>query len=124
MRTILRWLLALIFVVAGVMHFRAAPTYQKIMPPYLPFPLMLVYLSGIAEIVGGLGLLPRPTRKLAGWGLIALLVAVFPANVQMAVEGTQQVGIDVPRWVWWARLPFQAVFLAWVWFAALQKESK
>lgn len=123
MKPLLRWLLALTFCWAGVMHFHAAHTYVKIMPAYLPFPLALVYISGAAELAGGLGVLPRATRKLAGWGLIALLVAVFPANISMALQGTEQVGIDVPRWVWWARLPFQAVFIAWVWLAALRDPS-
>ncbi|PQV65298.1 putative membrane protein [Abditibacterium utsteinense] len=123
MRTFLRLLLALTFTLAGVMHFRAASIYLKVMPPFLPFPLALVYLSGAAEIAGGLGILPSPTRKLAGIGLIALLIAVFPANIQMAVQGTGQLGIDVPRWIWWARLPFQAVFIAWVWFVTLQSPS-
>ena len=123
MRLLLRALLALTFTLAGVMHFRAAHTYLKIMPPFLPFPLALVYLSGAAEIAGGLGVLPRQTRRLAGWGLIALLIAVFPANISMAISGTQHLGIDVPRWVWIARLPFQAVFVAWVWFAAMGKSQ-
>ena len=121
MRHWLRALLCLTFVLAGVMHFRAADTYLKIMPPFLPFPLALVYLSGAAEIAGGIGVLPRATRRLAGWGLIALLIAVFPANISMVLHGTQQVGIDIPRWVWLARLPFQALFIWWVWFAALEK---
>ncbi len=106
------------------MHLRAPGAYLKIMPPYLPFPIALIHLSGIAEIAGGLGVLPIATRKIAGWGLIALLVAVFPANLAMAQNGTQGVGIDIPRWVWLARLPFQAVFIAWVWWVALQKEPK
>ncbi len=123
-RPILRLFLALTFMLTGVLHFRSAPTYLKVMPPYMPFPLALVYLSGIAEIAGGIGVLPPQTRKLAGWGLISLLVAVFPANIQMALHGTQQLGIDVPRWVWWARLPFQAVFIAWVWFAAIDSRAQ
>jgi uncharacterized membrane protein len=105
------------------MHFHSSDTYKKVMPPYLPYPLALVYLSGIAEIAGGVGVLPRSTRKMAGLGLIALLIAVFPANIHMALNGTQDVGIDVPRWVWWTRLPFQAVFIAWVYCATLQKED-
>lgn len=124
MKTVFRWILALVFTFAGVMHLRAPEAYLKVMPGYLPFPLALIYISGVAEIAGGLGVLPRATRKLAGWGLIALLVAVFPANIAMAQSGTEGVGIDVPRWVWIARLPFQAVFIAWVWFAAIQKEPR
>ena len=123
MKVLSRLLLALIFTGAGVMHFRAPDTYLKIMPAYLPFPLALIYISGAAEIAGGVGVLPRATRKLAGIGLIALLVAIFPANISMAQNGTQGVGIDVPDWVWWLRLPFQAVFIAWVWNATLKPEK-
>ncbi|HEX9998354.1 MAG TPA: DoxX family protein [Abditibacterium sp.] len=115
MRLFSRLLLSLVFIAAGVMHFRASQTYLKIMPAYLPFPLALVYLSGAAEIAGGIGILPRKSRKLAGIGLIALLVAVFPANISMAQNGTRGVGIDIPDWIWWLRLPFQAVFIVWVW---------
>ena len=122
-KTAARLLLALIFVAAGVMHWRAPDTYLKIMPSYLPFPLALIYLSGVAQIAGGVGVLPRTTRKWAAYGLIALLIAIFPANISMALNGTQQVGIDVPHWMWWARLPFQAVFIWWVWFAALSGEK-
>ncbi len=119
MRTFLRCLLAFTFALAGALHLRAPGTYLKIMPSYLPFPAALVAISGAAEIAGGLGVLPRPTRQLAGWGLIALLVAVFPANLSMAINGTEQVGINVARWVWWLRLPWQAVFIWWVYYAAL-----
>jgi uncharacterized membrane protein len=124
MRFFSRLLLSLVFVAAGVMHFRSAPLYLKIMPPSLPFPLFLVYFSGLAEIAGGLGVWPIQTRRLAGWGLIALLVAVFPANISMALSGTESVEINIPRWVWWARLPFQAVFIWWVWSATLRRDSK
>lgn len=103
------------------MHFRAPQTYLQVMPPYLPFPLALIYLSGIAEIAGGIGIWPRQTRKLAGIGLITLLIAVFPANLEMALHGTEGVGIPVPRWVWWARLPLQPLLIWWVWSATIKK---
>ncbi|RYG64656.1 DoxX family membrane protein [bacterium] len=124
MRKFLRYSLACLFTGAGLMHFKAPDTYTKVMPDYLPFPLALVGISGVAEIAGGLGVLPQSTRRWAGYGLIALLLAVFPANIHMAVHGTENVGIDVPRWIWWARLPFQAVFIAWVWFAAIDKKAQ
>lgn len=124
MRPFFRWLLALTFTGAGMMHFRAPDAYLKIMPPYLPFPLALITISGAAEIAGGIGVLPTLTRKWAGFGLIALLIAVFPANISMALAGTSQVGLDVPRWVWVARLPFQAVFIAWVWLVTQGKENR
>jgi uncharacterized membrane protein len=118
-----RLALSLLFVWGGVMHFRAPQIYLPFMPPYLPFPLELIYVSGIAEIAGGIGIWPRQTRKWAGIGLIALLIAVFPANIDMALEGTENVGILLPRWLWWVRLPFQPLLIWWVWAATLQKET-
>ena len=72
------------YVVAGVLHFLAPAAYVQIVPPVLPAPLVLVYLSGLAEVAVGIGLLYPPTRQLAAWGTILLLLAVFPANVYMA----------------------------------------
>ena len=114
-RTILRWLLGVGFVAAGINHFVAPRFYLAIMPPALPWPLALVYISGVAEILGGLGVLVPSTRKLAGWGLIALLIAVFPANIYAAVHGAG----SIPPWILWARLPFQIVFIAWVYWTTL-----
>ncbi len=92
--------------------------YLQIMPPYFPAPRLLVAVSGAAEIAGGIGLLLRPWRRAAGWGLIALLLAVFPANIYMVQHSGQ---FHFAPWVLWARLPLQAVFMAWVWFAAIQR---
>ncbi len=114
-RMVLRWLLGVLFVVAGIGHFVAPRFYLAIMPPALPWPLALIYLSGGAEILGGLGVLRPATRKLAGWGLIALLVAVFPANLYAALHGMG----SIPSWILWARLPFQFVFIAWVYCSSL-----
>ena len=110
------YLLALIFVGAGILHFVAPKPYLRIMPPYLPAPLLLVYLSGVAEIVGGLGLLFAVARQVAGWGLILLLVAVFPANVYMLQ--THGAGLSVPIWALWLRLPLQLVLIVWVWWSS------
>ncbi len=115
-----RLLLALLFVAAGVWHFVRPAGYLRIMPPGLPAPLLLVYLSGAAEIAGGLGLLWPPTRRWAGWGLLALLVAVFPANIYMALAHAQ---LGVPGWVAWARLPLQLPLLWWVWQIALNRRA-
>lgn len=93
------------------------------MPPALPWPEALNYLSGAAEILGGLGLLLPPTRRAAGWGLIALLVAVFPANIYVATQG-QMPGLEVSPLGLWLRLPFQAVFIAWVWWVALKDSAR
>ena len=105
-----RLLLALLFVAAGVWHFVRPAGYLRIMPPALPAPLLLVYLSGAAEIAGGLGLLWPPTRRWAGWGLLALLVAVFPANIYMALIHEQ---LHIPAWVAWVRLPLQIPLMWW-----------
>ena len=111
LRLLSRYALALLFVGAGVLHFLRPATYLAIMPPQLPQPLLLVQLSGVAEVLGGLGLLQSRSRRLAGWGLLALLVAVFPANVYMALIHEQ---LHIPGWVAWGRLPLQPVIMWWV----------
>ena len=102
---------------AGIGHFVKPDTYEKIVPPYLPNPAALVIISGVAEIAGGIGLMIPRLRRAAGWGLIALLFAVFPANIYMVQHPGQ---FDIPVWILWARLPFQVVFIAWVWLVALK----
>ena len=114
LRLLSRYALALLFVLAGLWHFVHPSTYVAIMPPRLPAPLGLVYASGFFEIVGGLGLLVQRTRRVASWGLLALLVAVFPANVYMALSHEQ---LGIPGWVAWGRLPLQLPLLWWVWKA-------
>ncbi len=98
------------FIAAGIAHFLFPGPYVKIMPPWLPAPLLLVYVSGFCEAVLGAGMFSR-LAPWAAWGLIALLVAVFPANVHMALH--QELTPKIPPAVLWARLPFQAVFVAW-----------
>ena len=110
-----------LFVTAGILHFTHTRYYLKIVPPYLPAPRELVYVSGVAEIAGGVGVLVPRLRRPAGWGLLALLVAVFPANLYHALNPEQTTGDAVPPAVLWARLPFQAVFMAWVWQATLRR---
>jgi uncharacterized membrane protein len=109
------------YVVAGVLHFVRPHLYVQIVPPLLPAPLVLVYLSGLAEVAVGLGLLYPPTRQAAAWATIALLVAVFPANVYMAtsgvaVQGTPFGTLDPTPAERWARLPLQVVLVAWAWW--------
>ena len=115
-RTVLRWLLTLFMVGGGVMHFLATDTYVAMMPEALPWHRELVYLSGVFEILGGLGLILPATRRLAAWGLVALLVAVFPANVNMAINHIPLGDFDTPVWTLWARLPVQLLFIAWAWW--------
>ena len=106
-----RCVLGLAFVAAGVNHFVHPDVYAAIMPPYLPWHAELVALSGAAEVALGLLALPARTAPLAGWGLVALLVAVFPANVHMALH--PELFPDIPAWVLYARLPFQGVLVWW-----------
>jgi uncharacterized membrane protein len=100
------------FVFAGAMHFAVPRAYARIMPPYLPRHRELVYASGVAEAIGGLGLMPRATRRVAGWWLIATLIAIFPANVHMALRSEDFPEVPGGAVSLWARLPFQAVFIA------------
>ena len=109
-----RGLLATLFIASGVNHFVSPATYVAIMPPFLPAAAALVWISGVAEIAGGLGIVLKATRRIAGWGLIALLIAVFPANIYAALHGMEISGGPVPEWMLWARLPLQAVLVAWV----------
>ena len=108
------------FVFAGFMHFVIPKTYKRIVPPYLPAPDALVYASGVAEIVGGAGLIAVRSRRLAGWWLIATLIAVFPANLHMACNPDDYSQVPGGRASLWARLPFQGVFIAWV-LAAMRR---
>ena len=115
-------LAALSYVTVGVLHFTSAATFVAIMPPYIPGWLHLpaVYLSGAAEIAGGAGLLVPRFRRAAGWGILMLLVAVFPANIHMAVNKVGLPGMPVNEVLLWARLPLQFVMAAWVWWVALR----
>jgi uncharacterized membrane protein len=103
--------LAAFFTFAGTMHFVRPRQYVAIMPDYLPAHRELVYASGVAEIAGGLGALPKRTRRAAGWWLVATLVAVFPANLHMALHPERYRAI--PRALLYARLPVQGLFIAW-----------
>jgi uncharacterized membrane protein len=107
-----RGLLAVLFVAAGIAHWLRPGIYLKIMPPYLRWPRALVYVSGVAEIVLGVLLLVPRTTHLAAWGLIALLIAVFPANVHMALH--PELYPRISPVLLWLRLPLQGVLIAWV----------
>ena len=108
-----RRLLAFFMMVAGIMHFVRPEFYLKIMPPYLPRHWELVYLCGVAEFVLGALLIPQSTRKLAAWGIIAMLIAVFPANIYLFQH--QEI-LPASPLVHLARLPLQAVFIVWAWW--------
>ena len=112
LRGIVRALLSLAMVAVGSLHFLRPQGFVQIVPAWLPAPLALVYLSGAFEILGGLGLLLARTRRAASLGLVALYVAVFPANVNMAVNHIQLGEAHLPPAALWARLPLQAVLIA------------
>ena len=96
----------------GVMHFVAADAFAQIVPPRLPWPYVLVWISGVIEILLGLALIPESTRRLAGWGLVALYVAVFPANIYMAAANVHIRDLPpVPPAILWGRLPLQVLFI-------------
>jgi uncharacterized membrane protein len=118
-----RWVFAALCVTAGTLHFVIPATYLRIMPPLLPYPLALVWISGGAEIAGGLGLLLRPVRKAAAWGLIALLVAVSPANVYMAMIHLPLPGVFGQSWAQWLRVPLQLPLIAWAWLYTRARAS-
>lgn len=106
-------LAAVFYMLAGTLHFLRPDPYMKIMPPYIPAHLAMVYISGAAEIAGGLGLLIPQLRRLAAWGLVALLVAVFPANVYMATS-LPSTASTLAAVLTWGRLPLQVVLIWWL----------
>jgi uncharacterized membrane protein len=116
---VLRAVAAVAFVSTGILHFAHPQFFRRIVPPGFPSPVALVAISGFFEIAGGVGLLFRPLRRAAGWGLIALLIAVFPANIYMVVNPQRTADGAIPMWALWVRLPMQGLFIAWVWFVAL-----
>ena len=113
-----RLLLGAFFLVAGTLHFLKPGPYVAIVPDALPRKLELVYASGVAEIAGGAGVLARPTRRAAGWWLIVTLLAIFPANLNMAVNADRFGAVPEP--LLWARLPVQGLLIAWVWRVAVR----
>ena len=123
LRTTLRIVFALFFVGAGINHFVVTDFYLRMMPTYLPLHLELVQISGVAEVVLGLLLLIPRKSVVAAWGLIALLVAVFPANVHMALhrDAFPQFGSTAL----WLRLPIQAVLIAWaLWYTRRNRGAR
>ena len=125
-RTIGRGLLGVFFIAAGANHFVFPEFYLMIMPPYLPWHVELVLVSGAFEVLGGLGVLVVPWSaprlgRLAGWGLMALIVAVYPANIHMAMNPGLYPSID--PWLLYARLPLQFVMLGWVYWSTLTRRT-
>ena len=105
------YLMASLYILAGLNHFRNPRLYIKIIPPYLPNPKALNYLAGIAEIILGIGLCIPATSEIAAWGIIALLIAVFPANLFMFTN--KKAGMGLPKFILLVRLPLQIVLMFW-----------
>jgi uncharacterized membrane protein len=116
LKRIFRLIGALSMVSVGVLHFVRPSGFVKIVPAWLPAPLFLVLLSGFFEIAGGIGLFSRRLHRAAAYGLIALYIAVFPANINMAVHDIQPDGGHIPEALLWLRLPLQAAFIAFAWW--------
>jgi uncharacterized membrane protein len=114
-KTVATVLLGAFFIAAGANHFVHPAIYQKIVPPSFPSPALLVAISGVAEIAGGIGVFIARTRKAAGIGLVLLLVAVFPANIYMA-QHPELYRAVASATALYIRLPLQAVLIAWVWW--------
>ncbi len=114
LRTVTRLLLAALFLLAGTVHLRSPELFLQVMPPSIPWPRACILISGVAELLGGAGLLIplRPVQLLSGWGLTLLLLAVFPANIYMAVDDVRVNGHEIPAWLLWLRLPLQPLFMA------------
>lgn len=124
-KKILLFAMAALYIFSGYNHLANPEFYVHMMPPSLPEPEWLNVLSGLAEIVLGVFLLEPKLRAFAAWGIIALLIAVFPANVYMA---TANLGVDGPGTGAgignWLRLPFQALFIAWAWWYTRPEASE
>ncbi len=120
--TLSQAMLGMLYITAGVNHFISEKFYVDIVPESLPNKREIVQISGVAEIIGGLGVLSSRTRRPAGKWLVALLLAIFPANIQMAVNPGRYKRF--PAWALWARLPIQFMAIAWAWAATHERETQ
>jgi len=116
-KRVMLWVMGIFYVVAGLAHFVRTDYYLPMMPPYLPAHRELVLLSGVAEVVLGIAVLIPQTRRLAALGIILLLIAIFPANLHIALHDVPVFGAAEGAGIWnWVRLPFQLVLIAWAWW--------
>lgn len=114
-KEVLRVVFSMSLIIIGIAHFVRAEQFARIVPPVFPtYPS--VYISGVFEILGGIGLLIPSVSVAAAWGLIALFIAVFPANIYMALHNIKLDGVPQSQLLYWGRLPFQAVLIAWAWW--------
>jgi uncharacterized membrane protein len=114
--------LAVLFIVASSLHF-ISDVELKIIPPFLPWRQEALYITGIFEFLGGIGLLIPRFQRVAAWGLVALLIAIFPANVYQAVKNIHLGGITDYHLYHWIRLPFQAIFIWWALWSTSKKRA-
>ena len=118
--TLSRGLIAAIFIVSGMLHLIRPAMFVSIMPPWLPSPASLVLLSGLCEMAGAVGIVLTATRVAAGWGLIALLVAVFPANIQMLLNAHSAHSSAIWQASLVARLPLQVALIYWIYASCIR----
>lgn len=113
---------SVMFILTGITHFTNTSAFLEITPDFIPATREMIYLSGILEILGAIGLQIPKFRKFSAWGLILLLIAVFPANINAAVNDIRtEVAFGIGSWYLWVRLLFQPVFIWWVWWSSLKK---
>lgn len=115
-------LLVVLFSVAGISHFVVPDAFERIVPHWVPRPRLMVYVSGVAEFAGALGLLVPSLRRAAGWGLIALLISVFPANINMLQLARASDATAAYQLILWMRLPLQPLLVWLVWTAAVKPD--
>ena len=121
----LKYVLAVAMIAMGIAHFAEPAPFVRSVPDWLPAPLWLVYLSGMAELLGGLGLVVSKTQRVAAYGLMALYLVVFPANVHMALRHIEPVpGHPWPEAALWGRLPLQLLFIAWAFWYTRPEPSR
>ena len=118
-----RVLMAVLMVLAGLSHFFAEGVYIKIYPPLLPYAATMVYFTGVAEVLGGIGLLIPRVSQAAAWGLVILFIAVYPANINMAINNIHIDNIPDGNWFQVIRLPFQFVLIAWAWWLTRSEDD-
>ena len=126
-KTIARLTMGVIFILGSIMHFTASEAELKIIPPFLPLRHEALYITGVLEFLGGLGLFVpnRKVQRAASWGLVGLLVAIFPANVYQAVANVRLGGFMNSPIYLWGRLPLQAVFISWaLWCTSGEPDTK
>lgn len=117
-KSILKYVFAFLFIFAGVKHFTNTDFFMSIMPPYLPWHLAIVYISGVVEIILGIALLVKKLQTIAAWGLIALLIAVFPANIHMAINS--ELYPQFSSTALYIRLVLQGVLVLWAYWYTKQ----